>query len=70
MLKNGGTRHWTPEMEVPYVVKGDQWVSYDDQQSLKLKVTIYLIQDMLYFTYHIYISQFVVIDDTGRLRQE
>jgi hypothetical protein len=38
MLKSGGTRHWIPEMEVPYVVKGDQWVGYDDPQSLKLKV--------------------------------
>eukprot|EP00105_Crassostrea_gigas_P040449 XP_019924597.1 PREDICTED: probable chitinase 3 [Crassostrea gigas] len=38
MLKTGGTRHWIPEMEVPYVVKGDQWVGYDDPQSLKFKV--------------------------------
>ncbi|XP_061195456.1 probable chitinase 10 [Saccostrea echinata] len=38
MLKSGGTRHWIPEMEVPYVVKGDQWIGYDDPQSLKYKV--------------------------------
>ena len=38
MLKTGGTRHWIPEMEVPYVVKNDQWVGYDDPESLKKKV--------------------------------
>lgn len=38
MLNNGGTRHWISEMEVPYVVRGDQWVGYDDEQSLRLKV--------------------------------
>lgn len=38
MLKSGGTRHWIPEMEVPYAVRGDQWVGYDDEQSLRLKV--------------------------------
>lgn len=38
MLKNGGIRHWIPEMEVPYAVRGDQWVGYDDEQSLRLKV--------------------------------
>ncbi|XP_061195465.1 acidic mammalian chitinase-like [Saccostrea echinata] len=38
MLKNGGTRHWVNEMEIPYVVKGDQWVGYDDPESLKHKV--------------------------------
>lgn len=25
-------------MEVPYAVRGDQWVGYDDEQSLRLKV--------------------------------
>lgn len=38
MLKSGGTHHWIPEMEVPYAVRGDQWVGYDDEQSLRLKV--------------------------------
>ena len=38
MLKTGGTRNWIPEMEVPYVVKNDQWVGYDDPESLKKKV--------------------------------
>lgn len=41
MLNNGGTRHWISEMEVPYVVRGDQWVGYDDEQSLRLKVNIF-----------------------------
>lgn len=40
MLKSGGVRHWITEMEVPYVVRGDQWVGYDDEQSLRYKVTL------------------------------
>ena len=38
MLKTGGQRHWIDGEQVPYVVKGDQWVGYDDKQSLKEKV--------------------------------
>jgi hypothetical protein len=70
MLKNGGTRHWIPEMEVPYIVKGDQWISYDDKQSLQLKVRIYLIYGILYYMYLTKISQSIVFGDTDRLRQE
>ncbi|XP_048760347.1 chitotriosidase-1-like [Ostrea edulis] len=40
MLKSGGVRHWITEMEVPYVVRGDQWVGYDDEQSLRYKVDL------------------------------
>ena len=39
MLKTGGQRHWIDGEQVPYVVKGDQWVGYDDKQSLKEKVS-------------------------------
>lgn len=39
MLKTGGKRHWDSEQLSPYVVKGNQWVGYDDPQSLKIKVT-------------------------------
>uniref|UniRef100_A0A194AMZ5 Chitinase n=1 Tax=Pinctada fucata TaxID=50426 RepID=A0A194AMZ5_PINFU len=38
MLKSGGTRHYLPDAMVPYVVKGNQWVGYDDPDSLKQKV--------------------------------
>ncbi|KAK3089326.1 hypothetical protein FSP39_002736 [Pinctada imbricata] len=38
MLKTGGTRHYLPDAMVPYLVKGDQWVGYDDPDSLKKKV--------------------------------
>lgn len=37
MIKTGGTTHWIKEQEVPYVVKGDQWVGYDDKKSLTIK---------------------------------
>ena len=42
MLRNGGVRYWDNVQQVPYVVQGDQWVGYDDQQSLTAKVSIYL----------------------------
>ena len=36
----GGTRVWDEEQQVPYIYKGDQWVGYDDMQSLKVKVNL------------------------------
>ena len=33
-----GTRVWDDEGKVPYAYSGDQWVGYDDQQSLAVKV--------------------------------
>ena len=39
MLNSGqATRHWHPEHKVPNIVSGDQWIGYDDPQSLQLKV--------------------------------
>ena len=49
MLKTGGTRHWIPEMEVPYVVKNDQWVGYDDPESLKKKVVCSKKKNLILF---------------------
>lgn len=40
MLNSGGVRVWDDEHKVPYLYKGDQWVGYDDIQSLTLKVRI------------------------------
>ena len=40
MLKNGGQRHIDTEQRVPYATLGDQWVGYDDKQSLEEKVGI------------------------------
>ncbi|XP_067685773.1 chitinase-3-like protein 1 [Haliotis asinina] len=37
-LKEGWTRVWDDDQQVPYAYKGDQWVGYDDQQSFGLKV--------------------------------
>ena len=38
MLKSGGTRHYIADQMVPYVVKGSEWVGYDDPDSLRIKV--------------------------------
>jgi len=38
MIKNGATKYFEQEQKVPYIVNGDQWVGYDDENSLKLKV--------------------------------
>ena len=42
-LQNGATRVWDPEQKVPYIVKGDMWVGYDDPESIREKV---------YFEFH------------------
>ena len=38
MLKTGGTKYYIDDQKSPYAVKGDQWVGYDDPDSLKVKV--------------------------------
>ena len=38
MLKTGGKKYYIDDQKVPYVVKGSQWVGYDDKDSLKTKV--------------------------------
>lgn len=39
-LANGWTRVWNDEQKVPYAYKGDQWVGYDDLESIQIKVNI------------------------------
>ena len=34
MLKEGATYFWDDEQKVPYAIKGDQWVGFDDERSL------------------------------------
>lgn len=43
LMNNGWTRYWENTQKSPYAVKGNQWVSYDDSQSLALKLSY--IQD-------------------------
>jgi chitinase len=31
---------WNDEQKVPYAYKGDQWVGYDDFESLEIKVGV------------------------------
>ena len=38
LLKNGWTRVYNTEQQVPYVYNGNQWIGYDDTQSLTLKI--------------------------------
>lgn len=38
LLRSGATLVWDNEQMVPYAYKDDQWVGFDDQRSLKLKV--------------------------------
>ncbi|XP_071130020.1 chitinase-3-like protein 1 [Mytilus edulis] len=38
MMKNGGKKYYINEQKVPYLVKDDQWVGYDDVDSLSIKV--------------------------------
>lgn len=38
MLSNGATRKFDTQSQTPYAYQGDQWVGYDDEQSLTAKV--------------------------------
>ncbi|KAK3588543.1 hypothetical protein CHS0354_028961 [Potamilus streckersoni] len=38
LLKTGGQKYYITEQKVPYAVKGDLWVGYDDKDSLCIKV--------------------------------
>lgn len=37
-LKNGWTRVWDAKSKVPYAYNGNQWISYDDVDSIREKV--------------------------------
>jgi chitinase len=38
MLLDGASYIWDDEMKVPYLVKGDQWVGFDDERSIRGKM--------------------------------
>ncbi|CAJ0951089.1 unnamed protein product, partial [Mesorhabditis belari] len=38
MLAAGATRYWQAEQKVPWLIIGKQWWSYDDVQSVKIKM--------------------------------
>ena len=37
MSKEGWSKEWNDEQKIPYAFKEDQWVGFDDPQSIKLK---------------------------------
>lgn len=37
LIKDGWTKEWNDEQQVPYAFKDDQWVGYDDPKSIQLK---------------------------------
>lgn len=38
MLHHGANYIWDDEMKVPYLVKGDQWVGFDDERAIRHKM--------------------------------
>nr|XP_057907110.1 acidic mammalian chitinase-like [Doryrhamphus excisus] len=34
---NGGSLHWIDEQKVPYAIKGNEWVGFDNRQSYEIK---------------------------------
>lgn len=43
---NSWTRHWVEEQKVPYAVRNNQWVGYDDLQSVEIKLKYILQRDL------------------------
>lgn len=39
MLLNGAVYVWDDEMKVPYLVDGDQWIGFDDERSIRHKMS-------------------------------
>ncbi|CAI9729326.1 acidic mammalian chitinase isoform X1 [Octopus vulgaris] len=37
LIKSGAQTYWIDEQQVPYLVKDDQWIGYDDAKSLTIK---------------------------------
>lgn len=39
-IKKGAKYVWDDEQKVPYAYLGDQWVGFDDEKSIRIKVSI------------------------------
>lgn len=40
LVLSGGWKQYTDKYGFPYIVKDDQWVGYDDEQSIQQKVCL------------------------------
>ncbi len=47
-LQMGWTRVWNEEQKVPYAYNGNEWVGYEDIQSLKFKVIVFFFFNYLH----------------------
>lgn len=56
MIKGGAQTHWIEEQKVPYLVMNDQWIGYDDAQSLTIKVSFFVC--FLIFLFHSFFYSF------------
>ncbi len=49
LISQGWKKEWDLEQRVPYIYNGDQWISYDDVNSLTEKVFLFSYFIRLYF---------------------
>jgi chitinase len=46
MVRSGWTRVWEPSQLVPYAFNGNQWVGYDDTESIRYKLQYVINQNL------------------------
>jgi len=48
IVRQGADVFWIKEQQVPFAVLGDQWISFDDDNSLTIKVGAIVLSTVLY----------------------
>lgn len=46
----GGSLHWIDEQMVPFAIKGNEWVGFDNRQSFEIKVMNNILPFISMFT--------------------